>query len=70
MAFGAADFSTGATYSIPGRADGQASSSKAELMGPLAAIVAMPPRQDIWSALITRALSLNLMIWSTGEAFH
>ncbi|GJJ74732.1 hypothetical protein EMPS_07090 [Entomortierella parvispora] len=47
MAFGVADISTTAPHSIPGRADGQASSGKAELMGLLAAIVSMPPGQDI-----------------------
>jgi len=70
MAFGVADFSKGVTYSIPGRADGLASSSEAELMGILAAIVAMPPRQDIWCALITRAPSLNFKIWSSSGRGH
>ena len=70
MAFGVADFSKGVTYSIPGRADGLASSSEADLMGILAAIVAMPPRQDIWCALITRAPSLNFKIWSSSGRGH
>ena len=68
MGFGVADLSDGVTYSIPSRANGQASSSKAEFMGLLAPIVAMPPRQGIWFALITRASSLNFKIVQVQDA--
>jgi len=47
MAFGVADFTAGVTYSIPDRTNGLDSFRKAELMGLLAAIMALPPRQDI-----------------------
>ncbi|KAG0363030.1 hypothetical protein BGX24_004997, partial [Mortierella sp. AD032] len=47
MAFGVVDLRQDNPLSVKGRTDGHASSAKAELMGLLAAVVAVPPDQDI-----------------------
>ncbi|KAF9573021.1 hypothetical protein EC968_009150, partial [Mortierella alpina] len=47
MAFGVVDLSQAEIYKAQGRTDGYASSTKAELMGLIAAVLAAPPEQDI-----------------------
>ena len=56
MAFGVVDLSQNTPISVSGRTDGYASSTKAELMGLLAAIIAAPPAQDIKIELHNQAV--------------
>lgn len=65
MAFGVVEMHTDTNTSIPGRTDGHASSGKAELMGLLATIVAMPPEQDILVRLDNKGVVTNFQDFVT-----
>ncbi|KAF9193253.1 hypothetical protein BGZ50_007651, partial [Haplosporangium sp. Z 11] len=56
MAFGVVDLSQPEQHTVKGRTDGFASSTKAELMGLLAAILSAPPGQDIIVELDNQAV--------------
>ncbi|KAF9403898.1 hypothetical protein BGZ76_007172, partial [Entomortierella beljakovae] len=58
MAFGVVDNTNSITRSVGGRTGGYASSTKAELMGLLAAIVAAPPEQNILVELDNQAVAI------------